>query len=40
LEQLIGEKVSTYKKLQDGERFVGLGEVLGNLDKTWYGFYT
>ncbi|NWF89730.1 MAG: DUF5110 domain-containing protein [Ignavibacteriaceae bacterium] len=34
----IGEKVSTYKKLQDGERFVGLGEVLGGLDKRGMGF--
>lgn len=29
----IGDKVSVYKKLQDGERFVGMGEALGNLDK-------
>lgn len=29
----IGDKVSVYKKLQEGERFIGLGEVLGNLDK-------
>src|SRR5258708_1662286 len=29
----IGDKVSIYKKLQQGERFVGLGECLGNLDK-------
>jgi len=34
----MGDKVSTYKKLQDGERFVGLGEVLGNLDKRGQGF--
>jgi alpha-glucosidase len=34
----IGNKVSSYKKLQDGERFVGLGEVLGNLDKRGSGF--
>lgn len=34
----IGDKVNTYKKLQDGERFVGLGEVLGNLDKRGQGF--
>ncbi|HWB24062.1 MAG TPA: TIM-barrel domain-containing protein [Chitinophagaceae bacterium] len=33
-----GDKVSVYKKLQDGERFVGLGEVLGNLDKRGQGF--
>lgn len=29
----IGDKVSIYKKLQEGERFVGMGEALGNLDK-------
>ena len=29
----IGDKVSVYKKLQPGERFVGMGEALGNLDK-------
>lgn len=34
----IGTQVNTYKKLQDGERFVGLGEVLGNLDKRGQGF--
>jgi alpha-glucosidase len=34
----IGDKVSVYKKLQEGERFVGLGEVLGNLDKRGSGF--
>lgn len=28
-----GNRVNSYKKLQEGERFVGLGEVLGNLDK-------
>jgi alpha-glucosidase len=28
-----GDKVSIYKKLKDGERFVGLGEALGNLDR-------
>ena len=28
-----GEKVTVYKTLQDGERFVGLGEELGNLDR-------
>ena len=32
-----GNKVSSYKKLQDGERFVGLGEALGNLDKRGMG---
>lgn len=34
----IGDKVSSYKVLQDEERFVGLGEVLGNLDKRGMGF--
>jgi alpha-glucosidase len=34
----IGDKVTVYKKLMDGERFVGLGEVLGNLDKRGMGF--
>lgn len=29
----IGDKVSLYKTLQEGERFVGLGEALGNLDR-------
>ena len=29
----IGDKVSVYKNLQQGERFVGMGEALGNLDK-------
>ncbi|HEX5150544.1 MAG TPA: glycoside hydrolase family 31 protein [Parafilimonas sp.] len=28
-----GNKVNIYKKLQEGERFVGLGEALGNLDR-------
>ena len=34
----IGDKFSLYKKIQDGERFVGLGEVLGSLDKRGMGF--
>jgi alpha-glucosidase len=34
----IGEKLSIYKRLQNGERFVGLGEVLGGLDKRGMGF--
>ena len=34
----IGDKVSVYKKLQEGERFVGLGEALGNHDKRGMGF--
>lgn len=29
----IGEQVTTYKKLQDGERFIGLGEKTGPLDR-------
>lgn len=28
-----GNKITTYKKLQEGERFVGMGESLGNLDR-------
>lgn len=28
-----GNKVTSYKKLQEGERFVGLGEALGGLDR-------
>ncbi|NWJ52675.1 MAG: glycoside hydrolase family 31 protein [Bacteroidetes bacterium] len=31
--QWIGENISTYKKLQDGEKFIGLGEKTGNLDR-------
>ncbi len=34
----IGDKVSVYKKMQSSERFVGMGEVLGNLDKRGMGF--
>lgn len=33
----IGDKVSVYKKLQKGERFVGLGEAPGNLDRSGTG---
>lgn len=29
----IGDEVTTYKKMQDGERFIGLGEKGGNLDR-------
>jgi alpha-glucosidase len=29
----IGEQVTTYKKLQEGERFIGLGEKTGALDR-------
>jgi alpha-glucosidase len=35
---LIGNRITTYKKLQEAERFVGLGEVIGNLDKRGSGF--
>jgi alpha-glucosidase len=33
-----GDEVATYKKLQDGERFVGLGEKTGNLDRRGSGY--
>lgn len=33
-----GEQVSTYKKLQDGERFIGLGEKTGSLDRKGHGY--
>lgn len=33
-----GSRSTIYKKLQSGERFIGLGEVLGNLDKRGSGF--
>lgn len=29
----IGEEVTTYKSMQEGERFIGLGEKTGNLDR-------
>lgn len=29
----IGEEVTTYKTMQEGERFIGLGEKTGNLDR-------
>lgn len=29
----IGEEVTTYKKMQEGERFIGLGEKTGGLDR-------
>src|SRR5262249_36753503 len=32
-----GNKITVYRKLQDGERFIGLGEALGNLDKRGMG---
>ncbi len=34
----IGEQVSTYKKLQKDERFVGLGEKTGPLDRKGHGY--
>ncbi len=34
----VGNKITSYKKLQEGERFVGLGEVLGNLNKRGMAF--
>ncbi len=34
----IGEQVTTYKKLQEGERFVGLGEKTGPLDRKGHGY--
>ena len=33
-----GEQVTTYKKIQDGERFVGLGEKTGPLDRRGSGY--
>lgn len=34
----IGTEVTTYKKLQQGERFIGLGEKTGNLDRRGSGY--
>lgn len=34
----IGEQVTTYKKLQEGERFIGLGEKTGPLDRRGNGY--
>ncbi len=34
----IGEQATLYKKLQDGERFIGLGEKTGNLDRRGSGY--
>lgn len=34
----IGEQVTTYKKLQDKERFIGLGEKTGHLDRKGSGY--
>ncbi|HEY3404869.1 MAG TPA: glycoside hydrolase family 31 protein, partial [Ohtaekwangia sp.] len=33
-----GEQVTTYKKLQEGERFIGLGEKTGPLDRKGQGY--
>lgn len=34
----VGEEVSVYKKLQNSERFIGLGEKTGNLDRKGEGY--
>jgi len=34
----VNEAVTTYKKMQDGERFIGLGEKTGPLDRTGNGY--
>ena len=34
----IGSEVTAYKKLQEGERFVGLGEKIGDLDRRGQGY--
>lgn len=34
----IGEQVTTYKKIQEGERFIGLGEKTGPLDRRGFGY--
>ncbi|UAY51603.1 glycoside hydrolase family 31 protein [Ferruginibacter albus] len=34
----VGEEVSDYKKMQDDERFIGLGEKTGNLDRRGSGY--
>jgi len=34
----VGEEVTAYKKMQDGERFIGLGEKTGNLDRNGSGY--
>jgi alpha-glucosidase len=33
-----GEQITTYKKLQEGERFIGLGEKTGPLDRKGHGY--
>ncbi len=34
----VNESVTTYKHMQDGERFIGLGEKTGNLDRRGSGY--
>lgn len=34
----LGEQVTSYKKLQEGERFIGLGEKTGPLDRRGHGY--
>jgi alpha-glucosidase len=34
----LGEELTTYKKMQEGERFIGLGEKTGNLDRRGSGY--
>jgi alpha-glucosidase len=34
----VSEAVTTYKKMQEGERFIGLGEKTGNLDRKGNGY--
>jgi alpha-glucosidase len=34
----VNESVTTYKKMQDGERFIGLGEKTGSLDRRGSGY--
>ncbi|MEQ8576577.1 MAG: glycoside hydrolase family 31 protein, partial [Fulvivirga sp.] len=34
----IGDQITTYKKLQEGERFIGLGEKTGPLDRRGQGY--
>ena len=34
----VGEEVTTFKKMQEGEKFIGLGEKVGNLDRRGEGY--
>lgn len=34
----VGEEITAYKKMQEGERFIGLGEKTGNLDRRGNGY--